>query len=128
MPEWIDLAGQKVGELTVVRYAGWRKWVCRCSCGREVEKWGWALRAARTTVCSRTFHAKRSYKLHPVEYNAWRHAKKKGNLIEEWNDSFDAFFAAVGVKPDPKARLLRVNEDEPLGPGNFAWVGGKTTS
>jgi len=120
MADHIELTGQTVGELTVLRYAGYRKWVCQCSCGREVEKHGAALREGRTSVCSATFHAKRDLQLHPAEYRAWQWAKRRG-IVEEWH-VFRVFFDAVGAKPSDSAVLRRLNESELLGPQNYEWA------
>ncbi len=62
-----DLVGEKFGRLSVVQYAGSRKyknssvamWKCRCECGKEVIVPGQALRQGRTKSCgclSREIH------------------------------------------------------------------------
>lgn len=122
MGDWIDLTGLLIGELTVLRYAGYRKWACRCSCGREVEKFGTSLRANRTRVCSKTYHAKWLHKRHPAEYAAWCSAKRRKVLCAEWKTDFAGFLVEVGEQPDIGHRLARLDESEPLGPGNFEWT------
>jgi hypothetical protein len=122
MPDWIDLAGTVIGELTVLHYAGWRKWTCRCACGRTVEKHGHRLRSGTTRVCSKTFHAKRSVSRFPIEYRAWQNAKRRKKLCEDWHRSFDAFHEGVGDRPSPELSLVRPDERKLMGPSNFAWI------
>lgn len=40
MPKWIDRTGQKYGMLTLVKYLGNRKWLCKCDCGNECIRLG----------------------------------------------------------------------------------------
>ena len=52
----IDEVGNNYGRLTVVRYVGNGKfreafWLCRCSCGNEVDVRGHSLRAGHTESC-----------------------------------------------------------------------------
>lgn len=47
----IDITGQKFGELTVLEYAGNKKWKCQCSCGRIKLVNGRELRNGSTKTC-----------------------------------------------------------------------------
>jgi hypothetical protein len=122
MAEWIDLTGRVVGELRAIRYLGGKKWLCECSCGREVEKFAASLRAGRAKVCSRSFHAQRNNQKHPAEYQAWQWAKRQQKLIPAWADDFEEFFAGVGRKPHSSAVLVRLDESALMGPQNFRWA------
>ena len=51
-----DLTSQTFGQLTVLKDTGKRKnrqvvWLCKCSCGKETEVVGQALRTGHTTSC-----------------------------------------------------------------------------
>lgn len=47
----IDLTGEVYGDLTVLEYAGDRKWKCRCSCGVELNVNGNSLRRGTAHSC-----------------------------------------------------------------------------
>lgn len=49
--ELIDIKGNKYGLLTVIEYAGNRKWRCKCECGNEIFATGTELRKGRRTNC-----------------------------------------------------------------------------
>ena len=55
----IELAGQRFGHLTVIKYSprktlhGGTYWICRCDCGRRVIVRSDNLRKGRTTKCSK---------------------------------------------------------------------------
>jgi hypothetical protein len=56
MPVFMDLTGQRFGELTVLGVADARKngrhqWVCRCDCGREKVVLAYPLRCGHVTCC-----------------------------------------------------------------------------
>ena len=48
---FIDLSGQIIGDWTVLKYAGNKKWLCRCSCLQEREVYGAELRSLRSLSC-----------------------------------------------------------------------------
>lgn len=50
-PKRIDLTGQKFGDLTVLKYAGDKYWLCQCSCGKIKEIHGTRLRNGWVTSC-----------------------------------------------------------------------------
>lgn len=47
----IDLTGHKFGDLVVIRYIGEGKWLCRCSCDKEVVVLASNLRRGHTKSC-----------------------------------------------------------------------------
>lgn len=47
----IDLTGKVFTDLTALKYLGNGKWLCRCSCGKEIEVYGSNLRDGKTTSC-----------------------------------------------------------------------------
>lgn len=50
-----DLMGQRFGMLTVIKYSGNRKWLCRCDCGNEKEIFAQNFKSGRTTNCGCVF-------------------------------------------------------------------------
>ncbi len=51
----IDLVGKRFGRLTVTKYAGDERWLCRCECGQKCSVNGANLRKGKTTSCG-CFH------------------------------------------------------------------------
>lgn len=60
---------------------------------------------------------------HPL-YERWRSmrrtARQSAGCVPEW-DVFQAFARDVGEAPSSTARLYRLNEMKPFGPGNVTW-------
>lgn len=46
-----DLTGQTFGQLTVKKYVGQRRWLCRCSCGKETVVFAANLTRGHTKSC-----------------------------------------------------------------------------
>ena len=72
-PRRIDLTGQKFGDLTVLKYAEDKYWLCQCSCGRIKEIHGTRLRNGWVTSCGhrsgfKDLANKRFGKLVPIKY------------------------------------------------------------
>lgn len=50
--ELIDLSGKDIGELRVIEYNKQKKkWLCICSCGKEVFKRSWDIRHGKAVTC-----------------------------------------------------------------------------
>lgn len=47
----INIAGAQFGELTVIKYVGENKWLCKCSCGEESIHFSHNLRRSETISC-----------------------------------------------------------------------------
>ncbi len=47
----VDLTGKTFGELLVLRYLGDKTYVCRCSCGKEIEVATYSLTSGKKTSC-----------------------------------------------------------------------------
>lgn len=72
------------------------------------------------------------------EHRAWGHMKDRCQnpksqrfdrygargitVCEEWRNSFEAFFAYVGLRPSPEHSLERINNDGNYEPGNVEWA------
>lgn len=51
MGKFIDLTGLKFERLTVIKYLGCSKWLCKCDCGKEIRTNGYGLRSGNTKSC-----------------------------------------------------------------------------
>lgn len=138
MSSFIDLSGQRFGELEVLVRAASRKggtyWLCRCDCGVEKEIWAGNLRSGsrKSCGCSRTKHGMWT----TPEYRAWQsmlNRCRNPNNQKQWKNyggrgievkftSFEEFFAEVGKRPSPKHSIDRINNDGHYEPGNVRWA------
>lgn len=77
MGAFIDLTGQTFGEWYVLARVPKEKhpnsrsiyWLCRCSCGNEVEVLGDSLRAKKSTKCQQCANANKSFHLEGQHFN-----------------------------------------------------------
>lgn len=55
MSKFVDLTNQVFGDLTVIKRAedrcGRTRWLCKCSCGKIVERYAYDLKHGNTTSC-----------------------------------------------------------------------------
>jgi hypothetical protein len=148
-----DLVGQVFGRLTVcspsgIDKFGKRKWVCKCECGNESTVATGALTTGNTTSCGcwKLQVTGDSHRTHGMsktpEYRIWSLMRNRcgdpGNrdyanyggrgvtVDPRWQESFDAFFADVGLRPDPKYSLDRIDNAKGYEPGNVQWASQKT--
>ena len=133
-------------------------WKCKCDCGAKkvtvlsqlnmgnVKSCGCLARelaSERTAKVARKHgHSTRSSR--SSEYNAWRAMKKRctnpkvkqwkdygGRGIQvctAWADSFEAFIADVGSKPEPHLTLDRIDNNGNYETGNVRWADRTTQS
>lgn len=147
MSKLIDLVGKQFSALTVLRFAGSRPnptkgvrcfWLCRCECGNETEIDGGSLRRGSTKSCGCHQHAGiHGMSEHPL-YAVWLGIKQRCynpnadcysdyggrgvRMLEEWRESFAAFYAYVGDRPSPLHTIERMNNDGNYEPGNVKWA------
>lgn len=140
-----DRTGEKVGRLTVVRFAGWgndrvARWECECECGRiTIVRQSTLFRAKPTTnscgVCVRKGRPTHGMSGTP-HYNVWqmmlrrcedpksksyeRYGARGITVCEQWH-SFENFYADMGPRPSDKHTLDRRENSEGYCKGNCRW-------
>lgn len=119
-------------------------WLCRCDCGTETLVMSGNLRKNHSTSCGckRDESGRRQLTKHGAygkpEYLPWRsminrcrnpkdnaypkYGAKGIVVCDEWVESFDAFFEAVGPRPSPDHSLDRIEAKKGYVPGNVRWA------
>ncbi len=146
-----DLAGQKFGRLSVIRYANYEKnhqsmWECECECGNIAIVRGNYLTSGHTTSCG-CIHKLGNHKTHGMSYNSrlynvWRGMKQRCcdknhpkyghwggrgiRVCDEWLNSFLNFYDwAMGNGYQNNLSLDRINNDGNYDPSNCRWATAK---
>lgn len=122
------------------------QWKCVCDCGAETVQRQCHLVTGRVVSCGchrDEMTAVRNRKRDPAllwtpEYvawgnmlsrcrnpnnPAWEHYGGKGiTVCQQWQDSFDQFFADVGLRPSARYSLDRIDGTKGYEPGNVRWA------
>jgi len=137
----LDLAGKKFGRLTLVKVIGVNKskqrmWFCICDCGTEHTASQAHITKGKTTSCG-CYRRERAttHGMHQTgEWRAYGHAlqrcrpnhSKHAHYFDRGItfkfESFEQFYAEVGLKPTPAHQLDRIDNDKGYEPGNVRWV------
>ena len=143
MGRFKDLSGKVFSRLTVIERAptdGRRiKWLCRCSCGKQVIITGENLVSGHTKSCGclkrdkQTTHGMSS----TPEWNAWvnmrarctdrthpkyhRYGGRGISVCPEWVESFVNFFTDMGYRPSKEHSLDRINNNGNYNKSNCKW-------
>jgi hypothetical protein len=145
-----ELAGQQFGRLTAIKFvsgAKYSSWLCRCSCGVEVEVITAHLTNGCTKSCgclNRDVARKNSTKhglSYTSEYDCWVNMKDRClnskhkaykyyggrgiKVCDRWLNSFENFILDMGKKPAPELSLERIENDGNYEPGNCRWATSK---
>lgn len=149
MPVQIDLTGQVFGRLTALcvdasAKTSKRKWICICSCGKEMSATTNSLKSGNTSSCGckRTETIKEVCTTHGLtgsqEYQIWTAMKSRcyysdnkhyddyggrGILVcSRWLNSFENFYEDMGRRPSIAHSIERRNVNQNYGPDNCYWA------
>ena len=142
MPKFIDITGQKFGNLTAVTReegASPIKWICKCDCGNITSTRQSRLKAGTCVSCGckKKHNAATHGMSGTVEYRTWRdiinrcenvshkdfndYGGRGIKICKEWRKDFLAFYSDMGDRPSNKHSIDRIDNNKGYSKDNCKW-------
>jgi hypothetical protein len=144
MPVFKDLTGERFNSLTLTKYLGRSKWLCKCDCGNEVAAGITDIKTGKQKSCGchKARLAADRHRIHGLgftpEYMIWKGIKSRCfnkneaaykhyggrgiTICDAWKDDPVAFINYVGKRPSEAHSIDRINNDGNYEPGNVRWA------